>query len=95
MEFTFYNFVINSCCPLSHSRSNPIDNSSMRPFDVNKLYMKKMLRWLISPKCYLENNVNLKLLNKAIGPKLINYMSSPFTYLFLSDNLITSKFKSR
>ena len=54
-----------------------------------------MLAWLISSKCFPEDVVKLKLLKRAIGPKLTNLISLPFANAELSVFLINSKYKSR
>ena len=46
-------------------------------------------------RCFPELVVNLKLLNEAIPARLINILSSVFTYLLMVAAWSTSKFKSR
>ena len=88
--------IVTFSCPPLRFLSHPMDKTSASLALAIGLYLKgTLLAWVIFSRCLPEDVDNLKLLNKAVGPKLKTLISLPFGYVELSTFLITSKFESR
>ena len=78
---------------LSGLRSKPVHKSSLSLALLFSLYIKETI-WarLVSSKCFPQDVVNLKVLKKAIGPRITDRKPLSFPYLDFSAFSITSKF---
>ena len=95
-HYYYYALLVNSCCLLARSRSKPINISSVSFALGNSLYSNETIcAWLISSIFFPLLVVNLDVLTKTPGPKLVNRTSIPSASLLSVAVCDTSKFKSR
>ena len=94
--YYYYALLVNSCWLLARSRSKPINISSVSLALGNSLYSNETIcAWLLSSIFLPLLVVNLDVLTKTPGPKLVNRTSIPSAYLLSVAVCDTSKFKSR